>query len=128
MIYSDFQGSVYSWLLKCFGKDIVKNPQERNKRFMEEAIELVQSTGMNKDDILSLVDHVYAKEKGDPTQEVGGVLVCLAALCTVNGIGMVYSGNKELNRIVAPEIISKIRRKHAAKPAHIKGDYGAVQS
>lgn len=55
---------------------------------------------------------------GDPPQEVGGVMVTLAALCLASGLDMHDAGEVELARISAPELVAKIRAKQAAKPKH----------
>ncbi len=37
-----FQPNVQPWLLSCFGEQIANDKIERNHRFLEEALELVQ--------------------------------------------------------------------------------------
>ncbi|MEX0409334.1 hypothetical protein ABGN05_27200 [Aquibium sp. LZ166] len=39
------------------------------------------------------------RDLGEPHQEVGGVMVTLAALCAANGLDMERSGAQELDRI-----------------------------
>lgn len=111
-----FQARVSPWLLECFGKEIAGDREERNHRFLEEALELVQSTGITADEAHLLVDYVFNREVGYAPQEVGGVMVTLAALCLANGMDMHISGEKELERISTPENIQKIRQKQATKP------------
>lgn len=41
----NFQTRVNEWMLRCFGAEISKDKTERSHRFLEEAIELVQSNG-----------------------------------------------------------------------------------
>jgi len=41
--FSKFQIMVYDWACNCFSSNIVENKNERNDRFLEEALELVQS-------------------------------------------------------------------------------------
>ena len=43
-------------------------------------------------------------------------MVTLAALCEAAGLDMMGDGEKELARIDNPEVIRRIREKHAAKP------------
>jgi len=112
----NFQQRVARWMQKCFGAEIAADKMERNDRFTEEALELVQSLGMPKERVLALVDYVYGRDVGDPPQEVGGVLVTLAALCTPNDISMAQAGETEVERIEAHEIVEKIRAKQASKP------------
>lgn len=63
-----------------------------------------------------MLDYTFDRDKGEPPQEVGGVMITLAALCAANGIDMAGEGHRELGRINRPEVIDKIRGKHAAKP------------
>ncbi|MFX5747833.1 hypothetical protein ABTE19_23195, partial [Acinetobacter baumannii] len=72
---------------------------ERNHRFFEEATELVQSTGMTQSEAHQLVDYVYGRPVGEPVQEVGGVMVTLAALCLAAKMDMHAAGETELARI-----------------------------
>lgn len=110
----EFQDRVNRWLVACFGADIAKDKVERNHRFLEESLELVQSTGCTKKEALQLVDYVYGREIGEPIQEVGGVMNTLAALCSANEIDMIYAGHVELDRCWMK--VDKIRAKQAAKP------------
>jgi hypothetical protein len=109
-----FQTKIHDWMLACFNVEIAADKTERNYRFLEESLELVQSCGCSKDDALALVDYVYGRPLGNPSEESGGVLVTLAALCTAHGIDMQSCGDDELERIW--EIKDKIRAKQANKP------------
>jgi hypothetical protein len=108
-----FQRDVYNWLTTCFGPQIANDKIERNYRFLEEALELVQSLGCTKEDAYKLVDYVFERPLGEPQQEVGGVMITIAALCIVNNINMYDAGNIELNRVW--EKIDKIKAKHDSK-------------
>lgn len=111
-----FQGRVKPWLLACFGEMIAGDREERNHRFLEEALELVQACGCTAHEAHQLVDYVYGRDVGDPPQEVGGVMVTLAALCLANGLDMHQNGKTELARIWTK--VEAIRAKQAAKPKH----------
>lgn len=111
-----FQSRVYPWLIACFGEEISNDRMERNHRFLEESLELVQSTGCTQSEAHQLVDYVYGRPTGEPYQEVGGVMVTLAALCLANGLDMHANGEIELERIWTK--VEKIRAKQAAKPKH----------
>lgn len=113
---TDFQSRVFEWVLKCFNPEIAKDILERNDRFIEEALELVQSLGYTSNRAHALVDYVFNREKGEPFQEVGGVMVTLASLCSCAGLDMAKDGETELARINKPEIIEKIRKKQASRP------------
>lgn len=111
-----FQERVQPWLLQCFGVMIAGDKKERNHRFLEEALELVQACGCTQSEAHQLVDYVYGRPIGEPHQEVGGVMVTLAALCLANDLDMHENGETELKRIWGK--IEKIRAKQAAKPKH----------
>ncbi|WP_417254330.1 hypothetical protein [Celeribacter sp.] len=112
----DFQERVQDWVLTCFCEEVALDRTERNRRFLEEALELVQSLGASKAFAHDLVDYVFSRPEGEAVQEVGGVMVTLASLCATQGIDMVEAGEDELSRIAHPEVIAKIRAKHAEKP------------
>ncbi|WP_420213463.1 Lar family restriction alleviation protein (plasmid) [Burkholderia aenigmatica] len=113
-----FQNRVQPWMLACFGAEIAADRAERNHRFFEEAGELVQACGMTREEARALVDYTWARPVGEPAQEVGGVMVTLAALCLANGLDMQTAGETELARINVSETIEKIRAKQVAKPKH----------
>lgn len=110
-----FQGRVSDWVRRCFGDAIAYDMTERSFRFLEEALELVQSVGCTKEQAQALVDYVYSRPRGTTKQEVGGVQVTLAAFCSAADIDMAHEGEQELRRVDTPELIQKIRRKQASK-------------
>ncbi|HIH2617924.1 TPA: hypothetical protein ACYLK9_003154 [Burkholderia cenocepacia] len=111
-----FQQRVQPWMLACFGAEISADKLERNHRFFEEAGELVQACGMMREDAHALVDYTWSRPVGETTQEVGGVMVTLAALCLANGFDMHTAGETELARVWT--LIEQIRAKQATKPKH----------
>lgn len=113
---SEFQRRVSKWMDACFGPMISGDKEERNHRFLEEALELVQACGCTKSEANQLVDYVYGRPDGDLDQEVGGVMVTLAALCLAQDTSMKQCGWNELDRIW--EKIEEVRAKQATKPKH----------
>lgn len=111
-----FQQCVQPWMMACFGAEISADVAERNHRFLEESLELVQSTGCTASEAHQLVDYVYGRDIGETNQEIGGVMVTLAALCLALGEDMHAAGETELARIWTK--VEKIRAKQAAKPKH----------
>jgi hypothetical protein len=109
-----YQTEVNKWMLACFGQTIASDKTERNFRFLEEALELVQACGCSQSDVYELVDYVYGRPVGARSQEVGGVLVTLAALCSAQDLDMEEAGKNELARVWTK--IEQIRAKQAAKP------------
>lgn len=114
--HAHFQSRVQPWMLECFGPIIAGDREERNYRFLEEAIELVQACGGSREDAHQLVDYVFDRAAGEKHQEVGGVMVTLAALCLAQDLDMHDCGERELARVCEPDTIDKIRLKHASKP------------
>jgi len=111
-----FQERVEPWLLQCFGETIAADVVERNHRFLEEALELVQACGATQSEAHQLVDYVYGRPVGEKSQEVGGVMVTLAALCLAQTLDMHQDGETELTRIWTK--VEAIRAKQAAKPKY----------
>ncbi len=114
--HTTFQDRVQPWMMACFGAEISADAKERNHRFFEESTELVQACGMTASEAHQLVDYVYGRPVGEKNQEVGGVMVTLAALCLAQGLNMHAAGETELARIWTK--VEKIRAKQAAKPKH----------
>lgn len=112
----EFQQRVHPWLMECFGPAISADKQERNHRFLEEALETVQAAGCTASEAHQLVDYVFGRPVGELGQEVGGAMTTLAALCLANGIDMHAEAEKELARVWT--MVEKIRAKQAAKPKH----------
>jgi NTP pyrophosphatase (non-canonical NTP hydrolase) len=112
-----FQGAVGKWALKTFGVRVASNNAQRNHRFLEEALELVQAAGCTEAEARMLVDYVYSRPIGEVKQEVGGVMITLSALCFMRDIDMMQCGEDELTRICTPEVTARIQAKQATKPA-----------
>lgn len=113
---ASFQERVQPWMMECFGPMIAGDREERNHRFLEEALELVQACGCSASEAHQLVDYVYGRPIGEKPQEVGGVMVTLAALCLAHDIDLHQAAEIELARIWTK--VEAIRAKQAAKPKH----------
>lgn len=111
---TSFQSRVERWLEACFSTDVRTNRGERTHRFLEEALELAQANGCTRDDAFALVEYVFGRPAGEAAQEVGGVMVTLASLCSASEINMDNAGDRELERNW--ERIDLIRSKQQAKP------------
>lgn len=111
-----FQERVKDWLEACFGEKISKDKIERNHRFLEESLELVQALGCTREEAHQLVDYTFDRPLGADFQEVGGTMTTLAALCSANDLNMEECGEMELERMW--DKIEIIRAKQAAKPKH----------
>ena len=115
-----YQEEVGSWMHECFPPEVVSDKVERNFRFLEEALELCQSINMTKEEAIQLVNYVFNRSKGQPTQEVGGVMVTLAALCNASDLDLQDCADAELDRVFQPEVMAKVRAKHLAKPIGVR--------
>lgn len=113
-----FQQRAQHWLLECLGTAEAADIHSRNHRFLEEALELVQAGGCTAADAHTLVDYVYGRPLGEVDQEVGGVMVALAMLCSGHYLDMTLEGERQLARANTPEIMARVRRKNATKPNH----------
>lgn len=109
-----FQARVQPWLMACFGPEISGDRVERGDRLLEEVFELLQSGGYDPARVVALRDYVWSREVGEPSQEVGGVMVTLAAYCLAHGLDMHAAAEAELARVWTK--VEKIRAKQAAKP------------
>ncbi|TDW65391.1 hypothetical protein EDF57_103575 [Novosphingobium sp. PhB55] len=110
-----FQEGVAAWMQACFGPVISADQVERADRFIEEALELAQTMpGFTAERAHALVDYVFNREVGERSQEVGGVMVTLAALCNTADINIEEAANAELARVWTK--VAAIRAKQAAKP------------
>lgn len=111
---TSYQARVEQWLEACFTPEVRADRNERTHRFLEEALELAQANGCSRNDAMVLVDYVFGRTKGQPGQEVGGVMVTLASLCSATGLNMDEAGDRELERNW--NRIDAIRAKQQSKP------------
>lgn len=114
LINPALQRQVHDWLLKCFGPELANDPGERNLRFLEEALELVQACGGSARQAHGIVDYVFSRPAGARQQELGGVLVTLAALAAIHRLDMNLCVKAELAEI--SERIAAIRVKRMSEP------------
>ena len=110
----DLQSRMVPWFEACFSEAVLYDLVERNHRFLEESLELVQTCGLPQEEAHRMVDYVYGRPKGEVHQEIGGVMMTLAALCFVRGYDFDVEGERELVR--AWGRIERIREKQKLKP------------
>lgn len=55
-----FQHRVWQWIVACFPTPAHLDVQERNHRFLEEALELAQANSCTKEEALELVEYGQA--------------------------------------------------------------------
>ncbi len=89
-----------NWVVNRIGEDHMQ-PRERAMRLLEEAIELAQAEGITERQVLNQVYHIFSRPAGEPTQEAGGVAVCLLAWCASRRQRFIDVTMAELERIEA---------------------------
>jgi hypothetical protein len=117
MEISEYQERVDHWMCQVFGEQVLFDLKERSHRFAEEAIELLQSVGYTKEEMKTMLDYVYDRPIGQLRQEAGGVMHCLAALCSGNKLSLEAATLSVLQ--YCEENSAKIREKHSNKPDSI---------
>jgi hypothetical protein len=122
----DLELQIFTWMVRCFGVGIARSKRERDLRFAEEAVELIQARGnMSREEMHRMVDRVFDRPPGEEHQEAGGAMMTLAALgCTLDPVGedqdpmtLEKAAMMELARISDPETMVKIRHKNESKRA-----------
>jgi hypothetical protein len=111
---TSYQRRVDQFMLECFGAAIAGDIVERNHRYLEESLELVQALGCSEGEARMLVEYVYGRPAGEPHQEAGGAKVTLFALCSAAGLDMDRAGEDELTRVWGR--IDAIREKQKNRP------------
>lgn len=110
---NSFQDRCVTWATQCFGIERVTSLVERHYRFFEEAIELVQSTGLSEATALKMVKHVYSRNEGASFQELGGTIITLSVLASALQVSLDEAGEVELAR--CHQRILAIREKNLRK-------------
>lgn len=93
------QAAVLTWANDTFGQETASHTGERVRRFAEEAVELAQTVGLDKQGMLDIVDHVYAKPPGPLQREIGQVGVALLGLAEHLGLSAESEERKEFARV-----------------------------
>lgn len=94
------QKFVLPWLFSIFGKTAHRR-EYRAARFLEEALELCQAVGLDRESAAVLVDYVYDREVGERFQELGGVMLTMMALAECIGLDAEEAGDAEFARVMA---------------------------
>lgn len=115
MLISAFQGAVSRWMRSTFNKQIEYDMTERGDRLVEEVFELLQSRDYPlKERIPLLLAYVDSRPKGEPSQELGGVMVTTAAYAHAAYLAMEICACQEILRCWEKQEI--IREKQKSKP------------
>lgn len=95
------QTDILQWANDTFGVATADNTGERIRRFAEEFVELAQTVGLDKQALLDIIEHVYAKPAGNLAQEIGQVGVSLLGLAEHLGINADEEERAEFERITS---------------------------
>jgi hypothetical protein len=103
----------------------MRTVQQRGVRFLEEAIELYQAAGADKDKAHELVDYIFGRPVGELGQEFGGVGVTLLALAEAASLDADSCERTELKRVLAlpPEHLAQRNREKNAAGFDVTGAY-----
>lgn len=109
------QKRAFEWARSVYG-DRVRNHRYQAFRFLEEAVELVQTQGLSVEDCQRVVAYVMARKAGQTSIEVGDVRFTLDILAENLGISVDGCHATTINRVkgIPPE---KAREKDDAKIA-----------
>lgn len=110
-----FQVNVSRWCKEAFGEKDATDKRMRTLRFLEEALELAQAMEITEEEAQRVLRYVFGRPIGEAQQEMGGVMVSLAALAGSQKLSMYGCGEIELIRCW--QKIDQIRERHAAKPS-----------
>ena len=110
-----FQWLVRCWVVKAFGIEVLRDRRERALRLIEEAVELGQAIGLDALEVQRLVAYVYSRPVGEPSQEVGGVLVTALAAAEALGLEAEDCLRTEVERINQPDVVEKCRANQFVK-------------
>lgn len=117
-----FQRRVNAWMIDCFGEPSTMNRTNRNHRFLEEAIELVQANGCSREEVERITKYVYDRDVGEVPQEIAGTMLTLIALANERGIHVDRVTAEELDRVRKPDMVRRIRAKDVMKPDFAQPD------
>lgn len=109
------QKATMAWGRSTISTDV--DVETRCSRFLEESCEMVQASGLTEEHAIRVLHYVYARPKGKPFQEVGGVMITLSMLAEVQGISVEEAWATEYDRIHQPDVIEKVRKRQAEKRA-----------
>lgn len=112
------QTCTWNWVINTFGFD-VSETRLKGFRFLEEAVELVESLGLDRDQCHKIVDFVFDRNApGEPMQEIGGVMMTLGACASANELDIETAWQDELSRCTLKS--AEIKAKDDLKPKDVK--------
>ena len=125
---TSYQRRVEEWLEACFPPAVRADRNERTHRFLEESLELAQASGCSREDVIALVEYVFGRPQGQLKEEVGGVLVTLASLCSASGIKWTKRAIANLNEIGVGSKRSEQNSRRSPTGHHFLNERAALRS
>jgi hypothetical protein len=120
----NFQQRSWEWFIKCFHGDMMAGTRlERCARVTEEFAETMQSCEFPLEKVLQGIRDVYNRDHvGELEQEIGGLYLTLATLCTALNINGEACADLELSRVnnKIPEIREKSRMRREAEETNLE--------
>lgn len=89
---------------------------QRALRLLEEAIELAQASGLDKEYVKLLCNNIYSRPIGNIVQELGGVSVTLLAMCSAIGYDADAVEALEVQRVLSSPT-EKFQKRNVEKNA-----------
>jgi len=114
-MFKQLQEKIGDWVAGTFGYEVLADKQERNARFFEEVVELMQVRGMTVAEMVAIIHDKMTKPVGELDQEVGGVLITFLALCESGDVDVDTAYANEWNRVQPMEVRNRIAAKSALK-------------
>ncbi|AYC99994.1 hypothetical protein [Neorhizobium sp. NCHU2750] len=109
-----FQERVAAAHIDLFDGDPTDIAERRDRNF-EEALETAQAFGMTADEAHQLVDYTFSRPVGDPSKEIGSMVLTAYSLGVVAGIDVTAAAEADLTKLQQPETIARIRAKRATR-------------
>lgn len=121
IITAEAQLEVKGWIEQTFGTESNVDVKERCQRFLEEALEVVQSAGMSRKEADKILTYVYTRPvEPKISTEIGGAFTTLCALS--NAVGEDIGESYDVDRAKRWANMDKIRAKQEMKAAKGVGE------
>lgn len=108
------QAIIGNWCCAAFGVAEATSIPQRGIRLLEEAAELAQACGVDREMAHALLDYVWARPVGQIKQEAGGVGITLLALCSAARLSAEVCEIEEARRVM-DKPLEHFARRNAAK-------------
>lgn len=95
------QAATAEWCIAAFGEVHTRCLPQRGIRMLEEAVELAQACGCEREMAHRLVDYVFDRPPGDVRQELGGVGITTLAVAFAAGVSADEAEKDELARVLS---------------------------